>query len=61
MKLLSAPELAERLGVPPSWPLEAARARRIPFVKLGKYVRFDPEAVEAWLQEQEVKPRERTQ
>lgn len=44
-KLLSAEELEERTGVPASWFATQARERRIPFRKLGRYVRFALEEV----------------
>lgn len=47
-RLLDAAAMAPALGVPASWLLAEARANRVPFVKLGRYVRFDPEEVEAW-------------
>jgi excisionase family DNA binding protein len=46
--LLRAEQAAERLNVPKSWILAEARADRIPHVRLGKYVRFDPAELEAW-------------
>jgi hypothetical protein len=49
--LLSADALAPSLDVPASWLLREARADRIPHCRLGKYVRFDPVAVEAWWRE----------
>ena len=50
-RLLTAEELAERLSVPPKWPLQKARAGTIPHVRLGRYVRFDEADVVAWLEE----------
>ena len=50
-KLLDAVAVAERLGVPRSWVLESARSGAIPCVHLGRYVRFDLDDVEAWLQD----------
>lgn len=47
-QLLTASEAAERLRVPSSWLLREARADRIPHVRFGRYVRFDPDALEAW-------------
>ena len=44
-KILDAEAAGEVLGVPPSWLLQRARERRIPFVQLGKYVRFDVERI----------------
>ncbi len=50
--ILTPQELAERLKVPLSWVFEKTRARcrdRIPCMRIGRYVRFDWVAVEAWL------------
>jgi excisionase family DNA binding protein len=49
-RLLTAAELAERLNVPPGWPLEQARAGNIPHLRLGRYVRFEWGEVAAWLE-----------
>lgn len=50
-RLLTAKEVAALLSVPPSWVLDHARARTIPHVRLGRYVRFDEADVRAWLNE----------
>lgn len=47
-RLLDASGAAEQLGVPKSWVLAEARADRIPHVRLGRYVRFEPDELEAW-------------
>lgn len=47
--LLDAKGAAEWLGVPSSWVLAEARADRIPHVRLGRYVRFRAEDLEAWV------------
>jgi excisionase family DNA binding protein len=47
-RLLTADEAAALLNVPSSWILREARAGRVPHVRLGRYVRFDAEALEAW-------------
>ena len=52
MKLLTAEEVASQLRVPPSWVYTAANDGRMPCVRLGRYVRFDPADVEAWVQAQ---------
>ncbi|HWO40714.1 MAG TPA: helix-turn-helix domain-containing protein [Candidatus Eisenbacteria bacterium] len=44
-ELISAEELARRLGFAKTWPYEAARQGKIPFHKVGRYLRFDPTAV----------------
>lgn len=51
-KLLSVSEVAQLLGVPASWVYGHTRSRgllRIPHIKLGKYVRFDPNKVRDWV------------
>ena len=52
MRLLTADELASRLGVQPSWVSKAARANRIPHVCVGRYRRFRWPDIEAWLEDQ---------
>jgi excisionase family DNA binding protein len=54
-KLLTVQELAGLLHVPASWIYERTRRRgvdRLPFVKLGKYVRFERTAVQIFLAKQ---------
>jgi hypothetical protein len=57
--LLTSPQLAIKLNVPPSWIREKTRQRArtrdedpLPVVRLGKYVRFDWKAVSEWLERQ---------
>ncbi len=52
-RLLTAEELAERLGMKTEWVWAQARAGLIPHVRLGRYRRFREAAVEAWLRELE--------
>jgi excisionase family DNA binding protein len=52
-RLLTADELAERLGMKTDWVWAQARAGRIPHVRLGRYRRFRESAVEAWLHDLE--------
>ncbi len=51
--LLTAGEIAARLGVKPGWIYRQSRAGRIPTVKLGRYYRYRLEAIETWLAERE--------
>jgi excisionase family DNA binding protein len=46
--LLDATGAAGLLNVPKTWILAEARAGRIPHVRLGRYVRFDPDELLAW-------------
>ncbi len=50
--LMDAEEVGAILRVPASWVLTEARADRIPHVRLGRYVRFEEELLEAWCKEQ---------
>jgi excisionase family DNA binding protein len=46
--LIDARAAGELLDVPYTWVLEEARHDRIPHVRLGRYVRFDPDELERW-------------
>jgi excisionase family DNA binding protein len=48
-RLLTANEVAERLGVKTGWVWAQARAGRIPHVPLGRYRRFREETIDAWI------------
>ena len=52
-RLLTAEEVADRLGVTKDWVWAQARAGRIPHVRLGRYRRFREDALDAWLEELE--------
>src|SRR4051794_11986394 len=49
--LMDAAELAVRLGVPTSWVTVKARQRRLPSIRIGRVLRFDPQAVAQWLED----------
>lgn len=51
--LLTAQDVADRLGVSKDWVWAQARAGAIPHVRLGRYRRFRAEAIEAWIVELE--------
>lgn len=48
MGLIDAEDAAEILAVPKTWILAEARAGRMPHVRLGRYVRFDPSELRLW-------------
>jgi excisionase family DNA binding protein len=48
-RLLSIGQLAERLGTTPRHVRRLVAGRRVPFVKVGRLVRFDPDDIAAWL------------
>ena len=59
MKFWSADTLGEYLGVPRTWIYDRTRQNGpeiIPHIKLGKYVRFNPESpdFQQWLADHEV-------
>ena len=47
-RLVDAAAAAELLGVPTSWVREATRRDEIPYVALGRYRRYDPDALDEW-------------
>jgi excisionase family DNA binding protein len=49
-RLLNAAEIAELLNVPVTWVRESARSGAMPSVRLGRYVRFDIDDVESWIE-----------
>jgi excisionase family DNA binding protein len=52
-RLLTAEQVADKLGVPKSWVYEQSRRGAIPTVTLGRYRRFRLEAIEEWITKQE--------
>jgi len=52
--LIDAKAASGMLGVPPTWLLAQARAGRIPHHRLGHYVRFNPDDLQEWLQENRI-------
>jgi excisionase family DNA binding protein len=47
--LLDVASLAEYLGVSRSWVYQAAANGELPVVRIGSLLRFEPQAVQAWL------------
>jgi len=48
--LLTADQVAQKLGVPKTWVYEQSRKGRIPTVTLGRYRRYRAEAIERWVE-----------
>lgn len=50
-ELLTIEQMAQRLKVQPSWFYSRTRIRDsdFPVIRVGKYCRFDPDAVMAWI------------
>ena len=48
-QLLTMEQLAERLGVTHRHVRRLVAERRVPFLRVGRFIRFDPAEVGAWL------------
>ena len=55
--LLSIEQLADWLGVTDRFIRRLVAERRIPSLKIGKFIRFDPTEIEPWLDSQRVAER----
>jgi excisionase family DNA binding protein len=49
-QLISPLQLAKKLGVPPVTVYSWKRRGKIPYVQLGRCIRFDQAEIQAWLQ-----------
>jgi len=54
-RLLRAPELADYIGTTTLNVYQMVSKRQIPFVKIGRSVRFDLRTIDAWIESQAVK------
>jgi excisionase family DNA binding protein len=48
-RLLEAEDVAGLLGMTTDWVYREVRAGRLPHIRLGRYVRFRHESIDAWL------------
>ena len=55
--LLTIDQLVERLGISTRHVRRLIAERRIPYLKVGKLVRFDPEEISRWLDDSRVAQR----
>ena len=53
-QLIDVQAAAVRLGVSPRFVRRLVSEKRIGYFKIGKYVRFDPLEIEAWIESQRV-------
>ena len=51
--LIGVREAAKRLDVPLSWIYRWNREGKLPSVRIGKYLKFDPVKLELWIRERE--------
>jgi excisionase family DNA binding protein len=52
MKLINAREASAMLGVRLPRVYELTRLKKIPFVRFGKQIRFDPDILQAWVKQE---------
>lgn len=55
-ELMTVQQVADLLGVNRSWVQRCAKNGDIPFLRLGRYLRFRRESVETWIREREEVP-----
>ena len=48
-RLLEADDVARYIGMTADWVYREVRAGRMPHIRLGRYVRFRRESIDAWL------------
>ena len=48
-RLLTMDQLAERLGVTHRHVRRLVAERRVPFLRVGRFIRFDPAKIATWL------------
>ena len=51
-RMLTVQDLAARLNVRAGWVYAKVEQRELPYVKVGRYVRFEAAAIDAWLERQ---------
>jgi len=54
-QLISIPETAKMLGISVSTIYRLTSQRRIPFIKIGARVVFQPDKIQAWLENRAIK------
>jgi excisionase family DNA binding protein len=55
-RLLEADDVARYIGMTTDWIYREVRAGRMPHIRLGRYVRFRRESIDAWLAARERGP-----
>lgn len=54
--LIDITTAAQHLGVTPRHIRRLVAERRIPYLKVGHYIRFDPAELQAWLDQHRIQP-----
>ena len=52
--LLDIEQAAERLNVSPRFIRRLVAQRRIDYLKIGKFIRFQPDELDSWIEDQRV-------
>ncbi len=55
--LLDVPAVAEILNRPASWVYQQVEAGQLPVIRVGRFLRFDPVEIAAWLDARREGPR----
>jgi len=50
MQLIGIKQMAKIPDINPSWLYSRTRTNEIPHLKIGKYVKFDPDKVMKWIE-----------
>ena len=53
-KFLDAKDVAEHLGESERWVYHQAKAGKIPAIRIGKYWKFSPLALQRWLEQKQI-------
>jgi excisionase family DNA binding protein len=56
--LIDIPAVAQRLGVQVRHVRRLVHERRIPYIKWGHLIRFDPADIDAWIKQSRIAPAE---
>lgn len=51
--LINVRGAAERLGIPPGYIYDLVKQRRLPCIRVGRYLRFSVASLQRWMDEQE--------
>ena len=51
-------QLSKEIGISPGGIYHWVSQKKIPYIKIGRNVRFDIEAIREWLEKKKVEPRE---
>jgi excisionase family DNA binding protein len=49
VRLLDIDETARLLNTTPRFVRRLVQERRVPYLKVGRFIRFDPDEIDAWL------------